>query len=139
MAICLRLLASGRRVGEIVADAKGAIIDFAGIGDAIPTARKLHRSTRVREIASAHASQNLGPDFEKTAPKLRTDRGVITEAAEQDFFVRCVGPTAAGFKQLIGVGVGQHWCPCAFSIDRQPSQRKMRHRCTLANGQRRSG
>ena len=54
---------------------------------------QMHRSTRVREIASAHASQNLGPDFEKTAPKLRTDRGVITEAAEQDFFVRCVGPT----------------------------------------------
>ena len=62
-------------------------------------------SARRSEIRSTHRSRNPRPNRGEIAPKPLICIGVQTEAAEQKFFVRCVGPPEAPLTSSICVPV----------------------------------
>ena len=64
---------------------------------------RLHRPTRVRELASPQSSQIFGPNSEETAPEPLTRIGAHTEVPERICFVTSTGPTAASCERSCGV------------------------------------
>ena len=54
---------------------------------------RVHRLQRRSKIASTRSSQNLGPDWDETAPKTRIRIGAKTDAPKPLGFVRVGGPT----------------------------------------------